>query len=172
MTGRFGAVTSKGRPLTVLGEVVKVGDKAPDFTLTANDWRPVTLNDTAGKVRLISVVPSLETGICDAQTRRFNEEASALGDQVVVLTVSADLPMAQKRWCGAAGVERVQTLSDHYSMSFGNAYGTHIQETRIEQRSIFVVDANDTLTYVEYVPEIGQHPDYEAAIAAVKAAAG
>jgi thioredoxin-dependent peroxiredoxin len=172
VTGRFGAVTSKGRPLTVLGEVVKVGDKAPDFTLTANDWRPVTLNDTAGKVRLISVVPSLETGICDAQTRRFNEEASALGDQVVVLTVSADLPMAQKRWCGAAGVERVQTLSDHYSMSFGNAYGTHIQETRIEQRSIFVVDANDTLTYVEYVPEIGQHPDYEAAIAAVKAAAG
>lgn len=170
MTGRFGAVTSKGRPLTVLGEVVKVGDKAPDFTLTANDWRPVTLSDSAGKVRLISVVPSLETGICDAQTRRFNEEASALGDQVVVLTVSADLPMAQKRWCGAAGVERVQTLSDHYSMSFGNAYGTHIQETRIEQRSIFVVDANDTLTYVEYVPEIGQHPDYEAAIAAVKAA--
>jgi len=153
-----------------LGEVVKVGDKAPDFTLTANDWRPVTLSDSAGKVRLISVVPSLETGICDAQTRRFNEEASALGDQVVVLTVSADLPMAQKRWCGAAGVERVQTLSDHYSMSFGNAYGTHIQETRIEQRSIFVVDANDTLTYVEYVPEIGQHPDYEAAIAAVKAA--
>jgi thioredoxin-dependent peroxiredoxin len=172
VTGRFGAVTSKGRPLTVLGEVVKVGDKAPDFTLTANDWRPVTLSDSAGKVRLISVVPSLETGICDAQTRRFNEEASALGDQVVVLTVSADLPMAQKRWCGAAGVERVQTLSDHYSMSFGNAYGTHIQETRIEQRSIFVVDANDTLTYVEYVPEIGQHPDYEAAIAAVKAAAG
>jgi len=170
VTGRFGAVTSKGRPLTVLGEVVKVGDKAPDFTLTANDWRPVTLSDSAGKVRLISVVPSLETGICDAQTRRFNEEASALGDQVVVLTVSADLPMAQKRWCGAAGVERVQTLSDHYSMSFGNAYGTHIQETRIEQRSIFVVDANDTLTYVEYVPEIGQHPDYEAAIAAVKAA--
>jgi thioredoxin-dependent peroxiredoxin len=170
VTGRFGAVTSKGKPLTVLGEVVKVGDKAPDFTLTANDWRPVTLSDSAGKVRLISVVPSLDTGLCDAQTRRFNEEASGLGDQVVVLTVSADLPMAQKRWCGAAGVERVQTLSDHYSMSFGNAYGTHIQETRIEQRSIFVVDANDTLTYVEYVPEIGQHPDYEAAIAAVKAA--
>lgn len=172
MTGRFGAVTSKGKPLTVLGEVVKVGDKAPDFTLTANDWSPVTLNDSAGKVRLISVVPSLDTGICDAQTRRFNEEASALGDQVVVLTVSADLPMAQKRWCGAASVERVQTLSDHKEMSFGDAYGTHIQEMRIEQRAVFVVDANDTLTHVEYVPEIAQHPDYEAAIAAVKAAVG
>ncbi len=168
---RFGAVTFKGKPQTVLGEPLQVGSKAPDFTLVANDLSPVTLQDSAGKVRLISVVPSLDTGICDAQTRRFNQEAASLGENVVILTVSADLPFAQKRWCGAAGVDQVQTLSDHRDMNFGLAYGTYVKELRLEQRAIFVVDRNDQITYVEYVPEIAQHPDYEAAIAAVRAAA-
>lgn len=167
---RHGAVTLKGNPLTVIGDPLKVGDKAPDFVLTANDLSKVTLADSKGKVRLISVVPSLDTGICDAQTRRFNEEAAKLGDGVVVLTVSAEHPFNQKRWCGAAGIDRVQVLSDHMDMNFGTAYGTYIKELRLEQRSIFVVDANDTITYIEYVPEVAQHPNYEAAITAVKEA--
>ncbi len=171
MTERFGAVTFKGKPMTVLGNPIKVGDKAPDFQLTANDLSTVTMADYAGKVRLISVVPSLDTGICDAQTRRFNEEAANLGENVVILTVSADIPFAQKRWCGAAGVDQVQTLSDHMDMNFGDAYGTHVKELRLEQRSIFVVDADGVLTYVEYVPEIAQHPAYDAALTAVRAAA-
>ena len=170
--GRHGAVTLGGNPLTVNGEQLNVGDKAPDFNLIANDMSNVSLNDSAGKVRLISVVPSLDTGVCDAQTRRFNEEAASLGDSVIILTVSADLPMAQKRWCGAAGVDRVQTLSDHRDMNFGTAYGTYIDEVRLEQRSIFVVDQDDTVRYVEYVPEVGHHPDYEAALTAVKELAG
>lgn len=172
ITERFGAVASRGNPLTVMGDALKVGDKAPDFTLVANDSSKVTLKDSAGKVRLISVVPSLDTGICDQQTRRFNEEAANLGDDVVILTVSADLPTAQKRWCGAAGVDKVQLLSDHLDMNFGDAYGTHIKEIRLEQRSIFVVNADDEITYVEYVPIIAQHPDYDAALAAVREAKG
>lgn len=168
--GRHGAVTFKGNPLTVHGEQVAVGSKAPDFSLVANDMSAVSLNDSAGKVRLISVVPSLDTGICDAQTRRFNEEAADLGDDVIILTVSADLPFAQSRWCGAAGIDRVVTLSDHKDMNFGAAYGTYIDELRIEQRAIFVVDKDDVVQYAEYVPEIAQHPDYDAALTAVKSA--
>lgn len=167
-TERFGDVTFKGEKLTVRGNVLEAGDKAPDFTLVANDLSNVTMQDSAGKVRLISVVPSLDTGICDAQTRRFNEEAANLGKQVSILTVSTDLPFAQKRWCGAAGVDQVQTLSDHKDMNFGEAYGTHVKELRIEQRAIFVVDGDNMIRYVEYVPEIAQHPDYEAALTAVR----
>ena len=166
--GRFGDVTFKGEKLTVRGDVLRVGDKAPDFALTANDLSSVSLQDSVGKVRLLSVVPSLDTGICDAQTRRFNEEAAGLGNQVAILTVSVDTPFAQKRWCGAAGVDQVQTLSDHKDMNFGEAYGTHVAELRLEQRAIFVVDGDDTIRYVEYVPEIAQHPDYEAALTAVR----
>ena len=169
MTERANGVTLGGNPFTVIGNELKAGDKAPKFSLVANDMSQVTLADSAGKVRLISVVPSLDTGICDAQTRRFNEEAANLGQNVTILTVSADLPFAQKRWCGAAGVDQVQTLSDHLTMEFGAAYGTYVKELRVEQRAIFVVDADGNVTYSEYVPEIGQHPDYEAAIAAVKA---
>ncbi len=169
---RPGAVQLGERELTVLGEVLRPGDPAPDFRLTDNNWREVTLADSAGKVRLISVVPSLDTRVCDMQTRRFNEEAAGLGENVVVLTVSADLPYAQRRWCGAAGVERVQTLSDHKEMSFGNAYGTHIKALRLDQRSVFVVDADDRVRYVEYVPVFGQEPDYAAALDAVREAAG
>lgn len=167
---RFGAVESRGKPLTVLGNIVKVGDEAPDFTLTANDMSKVSLADSAGKVRLISVIPSLSTGICDAQTRRFNQEADRFGDDVVILTVSAEHPWNQRSWCAAAGVDRVQVISDHMDMSFGNDYGTHIKELRLEQRSIFVINRENKITYTEYVPVIGQHPDYEAALAAVEAA--
>jgi thiol peroxidase len=162
-------ITFKGNPVTLLGSEVKAGDHAPNFTVLANDLSEVTLDSTKGQVRLISVVPSLDTGVCDAQTRRFNEEASKLGN-VKILTVSVDLPFAQKRWCGAAGIENVQTLSDHRDLSFGEAYGVAIQELRLLARAVFVVDSNDTVTYVEYVSEATNHPNYEAAIEAAKAA--
>jgi len=160
--------TFKGNPITLVGNPVKVGDKAPDFTVSKDLLTEVSLKDFAGKVKLISVVPSLDTGVCDAQTRRFNEEAASLGEDVVVLTISADLPFAQARWCGAAGVDRVVTLSDHKYMSFGEAYGVHIKEFRLLMRSVFVVDKEDTVRYVEYVEEMTNHPNYEAAIEAVK----
>lgn len=159
----------KGNDVTLLGNQVKVGDKAPNFTVLANDLSEVTLDSTKGSVRLISVVPSIDTGVCDAQTRRFNEEAAKL-DNVKVLTVSVDLPFAQKRWCGANGIDNVQTLSDHRDLSFGEAYGVAIQELRLLARSIFVVYSNDNVTYVEYLPEVTEHPNYEAAIEAAKAA--
>lgn len=162
-------VTFKNGPVTLLGNEVKVGDKAPDFTVLANDLSAVTLKDSEGKVRLFSVVPSLDTGVCDAQTRKFNEAAAELGDNVVIYTVSMDLPFAQKRWCGAAGIDAVQTVSDHRDASFGEAYGVHIKELRLLTRAIFVVDAEGTVTYVEYVPEATDHPNYEAAVEAVKA---
>ena len=157
------SITFKGNPVTLLGTEVKVGEKAPNFTVLANDLSPVTLADTKGSVRLISVVPSLDTGVCDTQTRRFNEEAAKLGN-VKILTVSVDLPFAQKRWCGAAGIEKVQTLSDHRDLSFGEAFGVAIQELRLLARAVFVVDSNDIVTYAEYVSEATNHPDYEAAV--------
>ncbi|MDF0726426.1 thiol peroxidase [Cytobacillus sp. S13-E01] len=162
-------ITFKNNPVTLLGTEVNVGDTAPEFTVLANDMSPVTLTDSKGSVRLISVVPSVDTGVCDAQTRRFNEEAANL-DNVKILTVSVDLPFAQKRWCGANGIENVQTLSDHRDLSFGEAYGVHIKELRLLARAVFVVDSNDKVTYVEYVSEATNHPNYEAAIEAAKAA--
>ena len=162
-------ITFKQNPITLIGNEVKVGDTAPDFTVLANDLSPVTLQDSKGKTRLISVVPSLDTGTCDAQTRKFNENAAELGEDVAILTVSNDLPFAQKRWCAAAGIDSVQTLSDHRDLSFGKAYGVAIEELRLLTRSIFVVDSNDKVTYVEYVPEATEHPNYEKAIEAVKA---
>jgi thioredoxin-dependent peroxiredoxin len=163
------SVTFKGNPVTLLGNEVKVGDQAPDFKVLANDMSEVTLQATKGQVRLISAVPSLDTGVCDAETRRFNEEAVKL-DNVKVLTVSVDLPFAQKRWCGAAGIENVQTLSDHRELSFGEAYGVAIKELRLLARAVFVVDSNDKVTYVQYVSEVTDHPDYEAAVEAAKQA--
>lgn len=163
-------VTFKGNPVTLIGNEVKVGDVAPNFTVLANDLSPVTLDDTKGFVRLISVVPSIDTGVCDAQTRRFNEEAGSI-EGVKVLTISVDLPFAQKRWCAANGLENVVTLSDHRDVSFGQAYGVLIQELRLLARAVFVVDGNDRVTYVEYVPEATNHPNYEAAIEAAKQAA-
>lgn len=160
-------VTFKGNPITLLGNEVKVGDKAPNFTVLANDLSPVTLENSQGTTRLISVVPSLDTGVCDQQTRRFNEEAANL-EGVSILTISVDLPFAQKRWCGSAGINNVQTLSDHRDLSFGEAYGVIIKELRLLTRAVFVVDRNDNVTYVEYVPEATNHPNYEAAIDSAK----
>lgn len=166
---RSGAVTFKGNPVTLIGPELKVGDQAPDFTVLANDLTPVTLEDTKGTVRIVSVVPSLDTGVCDQQTRRFNEEAANLPD-VKVLTISVDLPFAQKRWCGAAGIDRVQTYSDHRDLSFGEAYGVAIKELRLLARAVFVIDRNDKISYVEYVSEVTNHPDYDKAIQAAKKA--
>nr|WP_231619586.1 thiol peroxidase [Fictibacillus sp. 5RED26] len=163
------AVTFKEKPVTLLGNEVKVGDQAPDFTVLANDMSEVSLADSKGSVRLIAAVPSVDTGVCDAEVRRFNEEASKL-DNVKVLTVSVDLPFAQKRWCAAAGIENVQTLSDHRDLSFGKAYGVAIEGLRLLARSVFVIDSSDKVTYVEYVDEVTSHPNYEAAIEAAKAA--
>jgi thioredoxin-dependent peroxiredoxin len=168
---RPGAVTLKGNPLTVIGAPLSVGDNAPNFELVANDLSKVSGDQFAGKVRLISVVPSLATGICDQQTRRFNEEAANFSDNVVVLTVSSEHPWNQRSWCGAAGIDKVQVLSDHLDMSFGEAYGVYIKDLRLEQRSIFVIGQDDKVAYVEYVPEIAQFPDFDSAIAAVKEAA-
>lgn len=165
---RTGVATFKSNPITLVGNEVKVGDKAPDFKVNKDLMTQVSLADYAGKVKLISVVPSLDTGVCDAQTRRFNEEAAKLGDNVVVLTVSVDLPFAQARWCGAAGIDKVVTLSDYKEKSFGTAYGVVIKELQLLMRSIFVIDANDTVQYVEYLPEMTNHPNYESAIEAVK----
>ncbi|MDT8859389.1 thiol peroxidase [Alkalihalobacillus sp. MEB130] len=162
-------ITFKGNPMTLLGSEVKVGEKAPDFTVLANDLSEVTLADSKGKVRLISVVPSIDTGVCDQQTRRFNEEAASL-ENTQVLTVSVDLPFAQKRWCAAAGIENVQTVSDHRDLSFGEAFGVAIKELRLLARAVFVIDSNDVVTYAEYVSEATNHPNYEAAIEAAKSA--
>ncbi|MCV9888855.1 thiol peroxidase [Metabacillus halosaccharovorans] len=163
------SITFKNNPVTLIGNEVNVGDQAPDFTVLANDLSPVTLANSKGKVRIISVVPSIDTGVCDAQTRRFNEDASNLSN-VEVLTISMDLPFAQKRWCASNGLENVQTLSDHRDASFGEAYGVLIEELRLLARSVFVVDSNDKVTYVEYVSEATNHPNYEAAIEAAKTA--
>lgn len=169
MKDAMASITFKGNPVTLLGNEVKVGDKAPNFTVLANDMSAVTLENTKGQVRLITAVPSIDTGVCDAETRRFNEESAKL-DNVKILTVSVDLPFAQKRWCAAAGIENVQTLSDHRDLSFGEAYGVAIKELRLLARAVFVVDSSDTVTYVEYVSEATEHPNYEAAVEAAKKA--
>ena len=174
MTERPGDVTHRGRPLTVIGDKLQIGDKAPDFELATGLFSPevFTLADTGHKVRLFNVVPSLNTGICDAQTKRFNEELAQYGDSVEGYTISVDLPVAQANWCAASGVDRLKMLSDYRHMSFGDAYGTHVKEVRVEQRSIFIVDADGIIRYIEYVPEISQHPDYDAALAALKEVVG
>lgn len=166
---RSGVVTFKGGPLTLIGPDIKVGRKAPDFTVLANDLSPVTLSSSAGKVRIFSIVPSLDTPVCDTQTRTFNEQAAALGEDIVILTISMDLPFAQARWCGAAGVDKVQTLSDHRDASFGKAYGLLIKELRLLARAVLVVDKAGTVQYVQIVPEVTTEPDYQAAIKAAKA---
>ena len=169
---RAGGTLFKGSPLTLIGPVLKAGDKAPGFTATANDLTPYTLNDSRGKTRVISVVPSLDTPVCDQQTRRFNEEATKLPASVQILTISMDLPFAQKRWCGAAGIDKVRTLSDHKEANFGAAYGTLIKELRLLSRAIFIIDASDKIRYVEYVKEMTTHPNYDAALKALQQAAG
>jgi len=167
MSERHGAITFKGDPLTLVGQTPESGDAAPKFTVIGNDLSEVTLADSAGKVRVISVVPSLDTPVCDAQTRRFNEAAADLGEDVVILTISMDLPFAQKRWCGTAGVDRVTTLSDHRDASFGKAYGVLIKELRLLARTVFIIDNSDTVRYVQIVKEMTDQPDYDAVLAAL-----
>jgi thiol peroxidase len=157
-----------GNPVALAGDEVKVGQKAPDFNVTGNDMKPVTLKDTHGKVRIFCSVPSLDTGVCDTETRRFNTEAGKLPG-VEVWTVSMDLPFAQKRWCGAAGVSAVKTVSDHKTASFGENWGVLEPSRRLLCRAVFVVDADDAVKYVEYVQNVGTEPNYDAAIAATKA---
>lgn len=166
---RTGVATIQGNPITLIGPELKAGDKAPEFKVNKDLMTEVSLEDYAGKIKLISVVPSLDTGVCDFQTRRFNQEAAALGENVVILTVSVDLPFAQARWCGAAGVDKVVTLSDYKTREFGKAYGVLIKELMLDMRSIFVLDTDNKIAYVEYVKEMTEHPDYNAAVQAVKA---
>jgi thiol peroxidase len=168
MNERKGIVTMKGKPVTLTGTPVKVGQKAPDFEVVANDLSTVKLSSFAGKTCIIASVPSLDTSVCDIETRRFNEEAGKLGGDVVVLTISMDLPFAQKRWCGAAGIKNVQTLSDYRDASFGKAYGVLIKELRLLARAVFVADKAGVVRYVQIVPEIATEPDYNAVLKAVK----
>lgn len=162
------APTMKGNPVTLLGNEVKVGQSAPNATLVANDLSNFELSSLKGKKVILSVVPSLDTGICDLQTKRFNQEASKLGSDVVILTISMDLPFAQKRWCGAAGVDKVKTLSDHRDASFGQAYGVLIKGLRLLTRSIFIIDTKGNIAYKQIVPEITTEPNYDEALSALK----
>lgn len=168
MEKRTGVITFAGGPLTLVGPEVKVGQQAPDFTLLDNELNVKTLADFDGKVKVISVVPSLDTGVCDAQTRWFNQDVTKLSDDVVVLTVSMDLPFAQARWCGAAGVNKVITLSDHKDASFGQNYGFLIEELRLLSRGVVVINKDNKVTYVEYVPEVTNPVNFDAVLAAVK----
>ncbi len=161
-------VTMKGKELTVRGPKLSIGQKAPDFRLVDNQFNPKTLADFGAKVKLLSIVPSLDTGVCDAQTRRFNEELSKL-EGAVVITVSVDLPFAQSRWCGNAGLNEAITLSDHYDVSFGEAYGVLIEEMRLLARAVLVLDQDNIIRYTEYLEEVASHPNYEAALEAVHA---
>ncbi len=164
---RQGAVTLKGNPMTLVGPELKTGDRAPDFQCVDNTLKNVSLAQTGNNVRVFSVVPSLDTPVCDAQTRRFNEEAAKMAG-VDIYTVSVDLPFGQKRYCNTFGIDNVKMLSDHRDVSFGSNYGTLIKELRIESRAIFVLDRDNVIRYVEYLKEVGEHPNYERALEAAK----
>jgi thiol peroxidase len=164
---RTGVITFLGGPLTLIGPEVKAGQKAPDFTLLDNGLAPKSLKDFAGKTIVFSVTPSLDTPVCDAQLRRFNDAASKLGDDVLILNVSMDLPFANKRFCSVAGIEKAVTLSDHRDASFGAAYGVLIKELRLLARSIFVVGKDGIVKYAEIVPEVTHAPAYDKALAAI-----
>jgi thiol peroxidase len=168
MNERKGIVMFKGKPVTLLGNEIKVGAPAKSFIVLANDLSEVTLGTFAGKTKLISVVPSLDTPVCELQTKRFNEAATKLASDIVVLTISMDLPFAQRRFCDSYKIDRVQVLSDHREASFGLAYGVLIKELRLLARSIFIVDKQDTVRYLEIVKEIASEPDYDKALASLK----
>lgn len=170
MTERTGMITFLGGPLTLAGDAITAGDKAPNFTVSANDMSPRTLENYAGKTLIIATVPSVDTPVCDMEVRRFNQEAEKLGENIQILTISCDLPFAQARWCGAAGVAQIETLSDHAALSFGHAYGVAIKELRLLTRAIFVINADGVVTYSEIVPEVTHEPDYVAALSAAQAA--
>jgi thioredoxin-dependent peroxiredoxin len=170
-TERFGLIQVGGKDATVVGDDLAVGNTAPDFTAQALDWSNVRgLAGTAGKVRILAAVPSLDTNVCDRETRRFNAEAASLSKDIAIEVISTDLPYTQKRWCGAAGVDQVQTLSDHMNVEFGVKYGVLIKERRILRRAVFVIGRNDKLTYVAYMPKLGDEPDYAAVLDAAKKA--
>lgn len=168
MEERTGIVTMKGNPLTLVGKEIKVGDAAPDVTLLDNDLSPIKLSSFRGKVCVMASVPSLDIAVCDLETRKFNENASALGPDAAILAVSMDLPFAQKRWCGGAGVTNVQTLSDHKEAAFGASYGVLIKDLRLLARAVFVVDKEGVVRYIEVVREQTNEPNYEAALDAVR----
>lgn len=168
MQDKEAVVTMKGSPLVLVGSQVEVGDSAPDFEVVANDLSVVKFSSFRDKVCIITSVPSLDTSVCDVMTRRFNQEAGKLGDDVVVLTISMDLPFAQKRWCGAAGVDNVRTLSDYHEVSFGMAFGVLIKELRLLARAVFVVDKEGVVRYKQIVDELTDEPDYEAALKAAE----
>jgi thioredoxin-dependent peroxiredoxin len=161
-------VTMNGNPLKLLGNTPEISQKAPDFSVLDNSLAPKKLSDFIGKTLVISAVPSLDTPVCDTETRKFNEMAANLGDNVQVLTISMDLPFAQARWCGAAGIEQVSTLSDYAQASFGENYGILIENLRLLARAVFVIDKNAIVQYVQIVPEVSQEPDYDAVLKAVK----
>ncbi len=162
-------VTMHGNPLTLTGNAVKVGDGAPDFNVVDNNLAKTGLSSYKGKVVVISAVPSLDTPVCDVETRRFNVEAGKLGDNVAVLTISMDLPFAQKRWCGAAGVSNVTTLSDYMDADFGKAYGVLIKDLRLLARAVFVIGKDSRIKHMEVVGELTKEPDYDACLKAVEA---
>lgn len=168
---RAAATTLGGKPLTLVGPALQVGDKAPGFTVMANDWKLVRFDDFGGKPTLLSSILSVNTGICDAEIKRFNDAAGKLDARAQFFTISTDLPCSQSIWCGNTGVKNVKTYADHLETSFGLAYGTLVKELRILSRAIFVIDQSGVVSYVEYVPEIGQHPNYEQALAAIQKAA-
>ena len=168
MEERTGIITRKGNPLKLAGHALRIGDKAPDFEVTGNDMNPVKFSSFSGKVCIISSVPSLDTPVCDMETRRFNKEAAGLGPDVVILTISMDLPFAQKRWCGAAGVDKVITLSDYRAAAFGEAYGVLIRELKLLARAVFVADKKGLIRYIQIVKEIAEEPDYSGVLNAVK----
>jgi len=168
MKERVGLVTMRGNPLTLIGNEVRMGETAPDFVGLSPDLTPIMLSSYRNKLCIISSVPSLDTPVCDIETRKFNEEASKLGDKIQILTISMDLPFAQKRWCGAAGVNKIQTLSDHRDAQFGLAYGVLIKELRLLARAVFLVDQKGTLQYMQLVKEIANEPNYEEIWSALK----
>jgi thioredoxin-dependent peroxiredoxin len=168
---RFGIVKFKGQPVTVLGSDLKPGDMAPEFSVQTLEWALFNgLANTTGKVRIITALPSLETDVCDRETRRFNVEAAALSGDIVILAISTDLPYTQKRWCGAASVDQVTVLSDHMSTDFGLKYGCLIKEVRVLRRAVFVVDRSGKIIYAAYMPALGDEPNYVEVLAAAKAA--
>src|SRR5512137_2420250 len=168
MKERVGLVTMRGNPLTLVGNEVRTGEMAPDFVALDPDLTPKKLSSYRNKLCIISSVPSLDTPVCDMETRKFNEEASKLGDKIQILTISMDLPFAQKRWCGTAGVNKIQTLSDHREAQFGLAYGVLIKELRLLARAVFLVDQKGTLQYMQLVKEIANEPNYEEIWSALK----
>jgi thioredoxin-dependent peroxiredoxin len=168
MTKRAGMMVGDNEH-NVQGAMLQVGQPAPDFALIANDLSVKHLSDYDGKIKVISCIPSLDTSVCSAQTRHFNQQAEQLGGDIVILTVSADLPFAQKRWCGTEGVQHTETLSDHKTMQFAESYGVHDTEWRVLQRAAFVLDRDNIVRYIEYVPVIGDEVAYDTIIAEAKA---